>query len=126
MTADAPSGPSRYSRSRSRVLMCDSAGLTCGKRLSTRRLMPPPQGLLRGKPDRSSRRTGTPARASVRAAVAPAGPAPTTVIAGSGEERAIMAADILLRGSARQCMDVNLLKTGHLQVFTYSLDQIGS
>ena len=40
--------------------------------------MPPPQGLLRGNAARSSSRTGMPARASRRAAVAPAGPAPTT------------------------------------------------
>src|SRR4051812_37672605 len=41
-------------------------------------LMPPPHGLLRGNAERSRSRTGMPAFASVRAAVAPAGPAPTT------------------------------------------------
>src|SRR5579872_2835530 len=54
-------------------------------------LIPPPQGLLRGKAARSSRVTGTPARASVRAAVAPAGPPPTTRTDGTfgGEQEAI-------------------------------------
>jgi hypothetical protein len=41
-------------------------------------LIPPPHGLFLGKLDRSSRETGNPAAASVLAAVAPAGPAPTT------------------------------------------------
>jgi hypothetical protein len=41
-------------------------------------LMPPPQGFWRGNERRSSSRTRRPASASRRAAVAPAGPAPTT------------------------------------------------
>src|SRR6266851_3585992 len=41
--------------------------------------MPPPHGLLRGNAERSRRRTEIPADARVRAAVAPAGPAPTTI-----------------------------------------------
>jgi len=41
-------------------------------------LIPPPQGLFLGKVARSSIVTETPARASALAAVAPAGPAPTT------------------------------------------------
>ena len=45
-------------------------------------LIAPPHGLLRGKRARSSRRTRAPAAASVRAAVAPAGPAPTTRTSG--------------------------------------------
>ena len=51
--------------------------------------MPPPHGLLRGNTERSRRRTGTPADARVRAAVAPAGPAPTTITGfadGRGDE----------------------------------------
>src|SRR5215813_4964385 len=58
--------------------MRDSSASRYGNRFRTRRLMPPPHGLFLGNLDRSSRRTVTPARASVRAAVAPAGPAPTT------------------------------------------------
>src|SRR5580765_2819040 len=49
-----------------------------GKRVRTRVLIPPPHGLFLGKLDRSRRQTGRPAAASVLAAVAPAGPAPTT------------------------------------------------
>src|SRR5918993_6072659 len=55
-----------------------SASGKCGKRRSARMLIAPPQGLLRGKRARSSRRTRLPSRASVRAAVAPAGPPPRT------------------------------------------------
>src|SRR2546423_11963497 len=62
-----------------------------GKRLRTRRLMPPPHGLLRGNAARSSRRTGTPREARARAAVAPAGPAPTTITESDGEQTAITA-----------------------------------
>src|SRR5215831_576803 len=58
--------------------MRDSSASRYGNRFRTRRLIPPPHGLFLGNLDRSSRRTVTPARASVRAAVAPAGPAPTT------------------------------------------------
>ncbi|HZT75737.1 MAG TPA: hypothetical protein VFA27_03705 [Vicinamibacterales bacterium] len=55
-------------------------------------LIPPPHGLLRGYwRARSSRRTGTPASASVRAAVAPAGPPPTTRTGAAGEEKAMVA-----------------------------------
>src|SRR5689334_1126439 len=48
--------------------------------------MPPPQGLFRGKADRSRSLTAIPAEASARAAVAPAGPAPTTTTGSAGEE----------------------------------------
>ena len=77
---DAPFGPSRYRRDSACVAMRGSSRSRYGKRRSTRTLMPPPHGLLRGNTERSSRRTGTPAVARVRAAVAPAGPAPTTRI----------------------------------------------
>jgi hypothetical protein len=49
--------------------------------------MPPP-GLLRRNADRSSSRTPIPAEASAKAAVAPAGPAPTAVTGSMGEELA--------------------------------------
>src|SRR5579871_6620216 len=61
-----------------------------GKRTIARMLIPRPQGWLRGTARaRSSRRTGRPAAASVRAAVAPAGPPPTTRMGDGGEEKAI-------------------------------------
>ena len=79
MIVDSPPGPSRYSRPTVCVAIRDSSGSRYGNRFSTRRLMPPPHGLFLGNLDRSSSRTVTPARASARAAVAPAGPAPTTI-----------------------------------------------
>ena len=71
------------------VAIRGSSGSRYGNRCSTRRLMPPPHGLFLGNLDRSRRRTVTPARASVRAAVAPAGPAPTTITMGTLANRVI-------------------------------------
>src|SRR5262249_20933113 len=76
---DSPPGPSRYKRPTVCVPIRDSSGPRYGNRFSTRRLIPPPHGLFLGNLDRSSSRTVTPAFAKVRAAVAPAGPAPTTI-----------------------------------------------
>ena len=50
-----------------------------GNRRSARVLTPPPHGLLRGNAARSTSSVLTPAAASVRAATAPAGPAPATM-----------------------------------------------
>src|SRR5580698_11307219 len=47
-------------------------------------LIPPPHGLFLGKAARSISVTSTPARARVLAAVAPAGPAPTTTTGAAG------------------------------------------
>ena len=92
ITVRSPSGPSRCRRASACVEMRDSSRSRYGNRFRTRTLMPPPHGLFRGNDERSSSRTRTPARASVRAAVAPAGPAPTinTSSMCSGETAAIM------------------------------------
>ena len=71
-----------------------SAGSRYGNRFSARRLIPPPHGLFLGNGDRSSRQTGTPASASVRAAVAPAGPAPTTMADGVMKSRVYVADEV--------------------------------
>ena len=85
-TADWPSGPSRCSRDTLWVTIRGSSRPRYGNRRRTRALMPPPHGLLRGNAARSSKRTGIPARARALAAVAPAGPAPTTMTGRGGEE----------------------------------------
>src|SRR5438093_1124577 len=72
-------------------------------------LMPPPHGLLRGKTDRSRSWTRTPFDASAHAAVAPAGPAPTTTTASAGEDRAII--DKIVEQLADSARDSGLRRT---------------
>src|SRR5439155_24998273 len=84
MTVDSPAGPSRWRREMTCVAMRGSSRSRYGKRRRTLRLIPPPHGLLRGNADRSMRRTLIPPDARVRAAVAPAGPAPTTITESPG------------------------------------------
>ena len=73
------SGPSRYSRLMRCTSMSASADSSHGNRVSARALMPPPHGLLRGNAARSTSSVERPAAARVRAATAPAGPAPATM-----------------------------------------------
>src|SRR5258705_5652175 len=79
ISVDSPAGPRSTSFETECVEMRVSAAGRYGNRRSARVVTAPPHALYRGNDARSMRSVRAPELASVRAAVAPAGPAPTTI-----------------------------------------------